>query len=582
MAYSKRSIKDTIETADKNLYKVKTTEKINSFSANIITGGENMFFNIKQMIITLLAILFPIVSNATNKESNRIYEVGVYENKPYFYIDKLGNYNGFYYDLLELISKELDITFKYRCASANSLEELYNGYIDIFIGLQKDKKREEKFIFSDNYLCTEVYGIYTKRYIKYGDLESLEGLKFGLVKDGYNSEYILNLLDSKGITVIPIVSNTGNKVIELLDKGQVDAIIMDKANSKSLDYINIFEYSSGPVYIASNLRNKSLIANIDDVLSEYKYSSINPIEDIKLKYFKEKYEHDKDNANVIIQIIGICVLMYIIISIKVFYPKIKLKKVRKSVKKNLDKGKYLLYYQPIVNPKSNTIMGFESLLRYQDDKLGILSPYYFLDVIESSNMIREVSLWVVEKVFQDYETIVDINHTSVTNDFYISLNLSVVEIEDKEFRTSIINILKNSNIDRNIICLEIIESVRIKSLNKIQEAIKELKQAGYLIAIDDFGVEYSNLDILTKLEFDIIKIDKYFIDEIEDSVIRKKIIDFISDISLNTNRAIIAEGVEKISQKNIIKDIDNDKFYIQGYLYSRPVDINEIQNIKIN
>jgi EAL domain-containing protein (putative c-di-GMP-specific phosphodiesterase class I) len=103
-----------------------------------------------------------------------------------------------------------------------------------------------------------------------------------------------------------------------------------------------------------------------------------------------------------------------------------------------------------------------------------------------------------------------------------------------------------------------------------------------MIAIDDFGVEYSNLDILEKLDFDIIKLDKYFIDDIEDSEVRKLIMNFLSELTIITGKAIIAEGVEKISQRDAIKKIKNDKFYIQGYIYSKPVSIDDIPDIKIN
>ena len=104
-----------------------------------------------------------------------------------------------------------------------------------------------------------------------------------------------------------------------------------------------------------------------------------------------------------------------------------------------------------------------------------------------------------------------------------------------------------------------------------------------MIAIDDFGVEYSTLEILEKLDFDIIKLDKYFIDKIETSKFRKNAVDFISNFAMDNNKVIIAEGVENKTQKEIIKKYNHDKFYIQGYFYSKPVSITMINKIlKIN
>ncbi len=102
-----------------------------------------------------------------------------------------------------------------------------------------------------------------------------------------------------------------------------------------------------------------------------------------------------------------------------------------------------------------------------------------------------------------------------------------------------------------------------------------------MIAIDDFGVEYSNLDILEKLDFDIIKLDKYFVDDISESVVRQRIMRFISDITILKNKSLVAEGVEDIFQKDIIKNVENNKFFIQGYFYSEPVSIEDLKKINI-
>ncbi|WP_278244993.1 EAL domain-containing protein [[Clostridium] dakarense] len=121
----------------------------------------------------------------------------------------------------------------------------------------------------------------------------------------------------------------------------------------------------------------------------------------------------------------------------------------------------------------------------------------------------------------------------------------------------------------------------MNDLEKLQKAIQTLKNFGFMIAIDDFGVEYSNLDILEKLDFDIIKLDKYFVDDISESVVRQRIMRFISDITILKNKSLVAEGVEDIFQKDIIKNVENNKFFIQGYFYSEPVSIEDLKKINI-
>ena len=121
--------------------------------------------------------------------------------------------------------------------------------------------------------------------------------------------------------------------------------------------------------------------------------------------------------------------------------------------------------------------------------------------------------------------------------------------------------------------------VKMNDLDKINKNIDLLKGAGFKIAIDDFGVEYSNLDVLQKLDIDIIKIDKNFVDGIGKDIIRNEIVLFISKIARNTNKYVVLEGVEEIEQDSAIKKIENDLLYVQGYYYNKPMYIEDIEKI---
>ena len=182
-------------------------------------------------------------------------------------------------------------------------------------------------------------------------------------------------------------------------------------------------------------------------------------------------------------------------------------------------------------------------------------------------MLFDISLWIIKKVIKDYDKIK--NYQCVSGkEFYISLNLSLNEIENEAFVKKAIQILYKSNLEPNKICLEIIERVKMNDLDKINKNIDLLKGAGFKIAIDDFGVEYSNLDVLQKLDIDIIKIDKNFVDGIGKDIIRNEIVLFISKIARNTNKYVVLEGVEEVEQESAIKKIENDLLYVQGYYYN--------------
>ncbi|MBD7915004.1 EAL domain-containing protein, partial [Clostridium sp. Sa3CUN1] len=117
------------------------------------------------------------------------------------------------------------------------------------------------------------------------------------------------------------------------------------------------------------------------------------------------------------------------------------------------------------------------------------------------------------------------------------------------------------------ICIEVIGNINVRDIEIISGNIKILKEAGFLIAIDDFGIEYSNLNIIQDLDIDIIKIDKIFTENMDKSIIRSEIIIFISRIAKAEDKFIVLEGIDKIEQEKKIKEIDNDKLCVQGNLY---------------
>ena len=224
------------------------------------------------------------------------------------------------------------------------------------------------------------------------------------------------------------------------------------------------------------------------------------------------------------------------------------------------------------------MFGFEGLLRLIDEDNKIIPPYKFIPEIEENDMLFDISLWIIKKVIRDYDKIK--NYQCVSGkEFYISLNLSLNEIENEAFVKKAIQILYKSNLEPNKICLEIIERVKINDLNKITRNINSLKDAGFKIAIDDFGVEYSNLDVLHKLDVDIIKVDKNFVDGIGKDMIKSETILFISRIARAKNKSIVLEGVEEEEQHIEIKKIKNEHLYVQGYYYNKPMNIESIANL---
>lgn len=297
------------------------------------------------------------------------------------------------------------------------------------------------------------------------------------------------------------------------------------------------------------------------------------------KYFRK---------NIILGYALLIIFLVIIIGASIciiIYPYIKKIIIKERIIKNIENENFLLYYQPIVDPFKNIEIGFEGLLRLKDENNKVLSPFSFMNDIEKVDMFYDMTLWILEKAICDYKIISNYDNYK-DKDFYISINLSFNEIENTKFINKAIKLAKDYNIKKGSICLEIIEKVYAKDLSKIQKAISLLKESGYKIAIDDFGVEYSNLSILEKIDFDSIKLDKCFADNISVSKITNEVIAFMSKVASIKDKILIIEGVEDKYQieeikKMVNENIVNEKMYIQGYYYAKPMSIKELEEFSL-
>ncbi|NGT52442.1 EAL domain-containing protein [Clostridium perfringens] len=239
---------------------------------------------------------------------------------------------------------------------------------------------------------------------------------------------------------------------------------------------------------------------------------------------------------------------------------------------------YFLNYQPIVDPKKEKIVGFEALLRLKIED-QVVMPNLIINEIEKADMINDVSIWILNKIISDYGELTKIR--GVSGKFYVSMNISLKEIEDIDFIKKLANILKDSKLYNQKIAIEITENNKCKDDATVKNNIEYLRRSGFLVALDDFGVEYSNLSMLEKFNFDIIKLDKCFIENIENSDVNKSIIETSDYLSCTKNKTIVVEGVETINQVDFIKNTNSQKIYIQGYFYSKPLKIEDLKKIDL-
>lgn len=523
------------------------------------------------IFIVVFLNAFSINIHAQDNQMDERIKVGIYEYEPYFMLDDAGNMSGYYYDFMRLLQEKHPFEYEFVVGTLNEgLKRLADGEIDIMLGVSMNTHLSEEIIFNRYSTNKEIFGIFSDERINFEQLSSFTDLKLGMVEGDYNSEWVINLFEANDIDISIIYEKDYKTLEKLLEYNEIDLLVENKW--KRRDLFLIYDYIGKDVYIAGHKESQDILESLDQVIAQLYSDKENPIESLYEQYFGSIVKWN-DKIMIVIIIISFLVLALFLSPIIVKH------NIQNIIRCRINKNQYILQYQPIYNPRNNTIVGFEGLLRLLDKNNKLIPPFRFIPEIEKNDMLFDVSLWIIKKVIDDYRIIK--NYECILNkNFYLSLNLSLKEIENDVFVDKAINLLAKSNIEHGKICLEIIERFKLEDSEKIMQNIARLKQGGFKLAIDDFGVEYSNLDMFHKLNVDIIKVDKFFIDGIGKDSIREEVVSFISRLAHLRNQSVVLEGVEEANQVDNIKKIVNDRLFVQGYYYNKPMFIENIKKLK--
>ncbi|MDS9472608.1 EAL domain-containing protein [Sporosarcina pasteurii] len=229
-----------------------------------------------------------------------------------------------------------------------------------------------------------------------------------------------------------------------------------------------------------------------------------------------------------------------------------------------------LFYQPIMDLKTNEIVGMESLIRWNNKVLGQVPPDEFISIAEETGVIIPIGHWVLNTAIEQHA-----RWQKTTNQpIYVSINVSVRQLLDPTFLEKLKNAIENNLLDPSQIVLEITESIAMYA-ESMSEKLAELKKLGISLSMDDFGTGYSSLSYLTKYPLDSLKIDKSFVINMHRNDENKAIIQTITAIAKEFDLKVIAEGVEGQEAHHFLKEIGCD--YAQGYHFSPPVPASEFQ-----
>ncbi len=245
----------------------------------------------------------------------------------------------------------------------------------------------------------------------------------------------------------------------------------------------------------------------------------------------------------------------------------------KNLEQAIESDQIDVYYQPKIEAKTEDIAGFEALVRWQHPELGVISPGLFIPLAEQSGLIHKIGLLVIEKAarcLKKWQSSYDLPLT-------MSINLSPIQLNDNRLIDRIRYVIRHTGIQPKHLDFEITESEKFKSVKDALAMFKRIVELGCTLSIDDFGTGHSTLDYLRKIPAKTLKIDQVFVKNIGLSPDDEAILDATIDMAKRVGHFIVAEGVETENQRQYLSQKGCD--YFQGYLFSRPLPADKIEQI---
>ncbi len=243
-----------------------------------------------------------------------------------------------------------------------------------------------------------------------------------------------------------------------------------------------------------------------------------------------------------------------------------------GLRKALELNQLKMVYQPQYELETGNVIGVEALIRWEHPKLGYISPAEFIPLAEETGLIVPIGKWIFRQVCEDHNQWK--KHELGT--IQMAVNISVRQMQDPGFVDSVKQIMGEYHMNPEMIELEITESI-MQNINHSIIILKELKEIGVKIAIDDFGKGYSSLSYLKHLPINKIKMDKSFVDDILDPHHNGSIAKAIIDMGHNMNFTVIAEGIEEEEQVAFL--LKNNCKLGQGYYFSKPLPEGDIRRM---
>jgi diguanylate cyclase (GGDEF)-like protein len=241
-----------------------------------------------------------------------------------------------------------------------------------------------------------------------------------------------------------------------------------------------------------------------------------------------------------------------------------------NLRRALERDQFVLKYQPQIDLATGDITGVEALVRWAHPDLGVISPLEFIPVAEETGLIVPLGYWVLKTACEQLKAWHDEGRTQLS----MAVNLSARQLTEEGFVDTVLAIVRDSGADPHMLELELTESMLMDAGEAFIAKLDALRAAGIMLAIDDFGTGYSSMSYLKRFPINTIKVDRSFVRDLPTNEQDKAITKAIISMAQSLNMHVVAEGIETSGQESLLAAHGCNTG--QGFLYSRPVDAEQI------
>lgn len=235
----------------------------------------------------------------------------------------------------------------------------------------------------------------------------------------------------------------------------------------------------------------------------------------------------------------------------------------------IDRQQLELFYQPLIAFDQLAVVGFEALIRWNHPTLGLVSPAEFIPLAEKTGLIHRIGRWVLHQATSDWAELRPCCASDSHQRPFVSINLSAPELAGGEIVREIQACLRQRGMPPEELRIELTETIIIQNMEAVSESLRQLRALGVGIALDDFGTGYAGLDYLQSLPFTCLKIDKTFVQQINQSERSVHIIKAALELARCIGLSTIAEGIEDPETAHQLAALGCS--HAQGYLYGKPM-----------